>query len=249
MSSIRSSERCSECPHRQGGCVLSVLDEKALSEVSLHLRYVHLANRNMLFHAGAPIAGSYFVCQGKVKIYAPGPDGRSTLLRLYLPGELLVVPIRDEHTVTAQAVGEVRVGIVGGIRLRSILERHPRLALAVIQRQSDELAQWRRRVVTLATKPTRERLLFVLRELAARHGLKRADGTVVVDLDLSSKELADMVGATRQTVSCELGRLVGQGVILRERRQITIRDVKKLVYLDRRLKEESLGICDHGYDQ
>ncbi|MBC7093356.1 Crp/Fnr family transcriptional regulator [Candidatus Bipolaricaulota bacterium] len=172
-----------------------------MSAVARAIRCFSIPDGAYLFHQGAPIAGSYILCRGRAKLFTQASDGRSVLLRFCRAGELLVIPVHDAHTVSAQAVGDAVAGVIDGAKL---FERHLGLALAVIRRQAQELLRYRRRIANLATKSVRGRLIALLHELATEYGVLHDDSRVLIDLDLSIQDLADMAGCTRQTASREL---------------------------------------------
>jgi len=70
-----------------------------------------------------------------------------------------------------------------------------------------------------------ERLVRALLELGEEHGIHEADG-LRIDLPLSQRDLADLVGASRQAVCHELQRLAKKGLVRVEARRITVTDQK-----------------------
>jgi CRP-like cAMP-binding protein len=186
-----------------------------------------------LFHQGAPIAGSCILCRGRAKLFTQASGGRNVLLRFCRAGELLVIPVRDAHTVSAQAVGDAVVGMIPGDTFFNLLHLHPRLALEVIQQLSQELLRHRKRMVDLAAKTAGERLASLRLELMAEHGVEQSDGTVLIDLVLSPQDFADVIGCTRQTVSLELIWLREKGLLPYAHRRIIVLDPERMAQLVR----------------
>ena len=73
------------------------------------------------------------------------------------------------------------------------------------------------------------RLAAVLLELARKFGIADSRGTLI-DLKLSQRDLAGMVGCSRQQVHTLLDNLVEQGIVLRQGRQLilNLNGVKRL---------------------
>jgi CRP-like cAMP-binding protein len=71
------------------------------------------------------------------------------------------------------------------------------------------------------------RVAKALLDLSERFGVQRGDG-VHVTHDLTQEELAQLVGASRETVNKALADFAGRGWILLEPRGVTILDVDKL---------------------
>jgi CRP-like cAMP-binding protein len=77
--------------------------------------------------------------------------------------------------------------------------------------------------VAIALEPRVERrLLLKLRQLAERWGRVTPDG-IRLDLRLTHQELANMVGAVRESVTIALGRLASAGEIEVRNRTLLIR--------------------------
>jgi CRP/FNR family transcriptional regulator, cyclic AMP receptor protein len=100
--------------------------------------------------------------------------------------------------------------------------RVPELAANLVRVLSGQVAD-RELAVAVALEPRVERrLLLKLRQLAERWGRVTPEG-VRLDLRLTHQELADMVGAVRESVTLALGRLARQGELEVRNRTILIR--------------------------
>ena len=71
----------------------------------------------------------------------------------------------------------------------------------------------------------REHLVQALLELRREHGVHEAEG-IRIDLPLSQRDLADLVGASRQAVCHELQSLAKEGLVRVEARRIIVTDQK-----------------------
>jgi CRP-like cAMP-binding protein len=100
--------------------------------------------------------------------------------------------------------------------------RIPTMAANLVRVLSAQVAD-RELAVAVALEPRVERrLLLKLRQLAERWGRVTPEG-VRLDLRLTHQELADMVGAVRESVTLALGRLARQGELEIRNRTILIR--------------------------
>jgi CRP-like cAMP-binding protein len=98
----------------------------------------------------------------------------------------------------------------------------PALAANVVRVLSAQIAD-RELAVAIALEPRVERrLLLKLRQLAERWGRVTPDG-IRLDLRLTHQELANMVGAVRESVTIALGRLASAGEIEVRNRTLLIR--------------------------
>ena len=98
----------------------------------------------------------------------------------------------------------------------------PALAANLVRVLSAQIAD-RELAVAIALEPRVERrLLLKLRQLAERWGRVTPDG-IRLDLRLTHQELANMVGAVRESVTIALGRLASAGEIEVRNRTLLIR--------------------------
>ena len=79
----------------------------------------------------------------------------------------------------------------------------------------------------LAYESVEERLAHILLSLGKRHGIREGNN-VRIDIPFSQRDLADMVGASRQMINRELRRLAEKGLIRVKRCQIIILDEQGL---------------------
>jgi CRP-like cAMP-binding protein len=123
--------------------------------------------------------------------------------------------------VRCYAIQASRVLLVDGPRLDAWMDV-PALASGLVRVLSDAVAD-RELALAIALEPTVERrLLLKLRQLAERWGSVTPDG-IRLDLRLTHQELANMVGAVRETVTISLGRLAESGEIEVRNRTLLIR--------------------------
>jgi CRP/FNR family cyclic AMP-dependent transcriptional regulator len=72
------------------------------------------------------------------------------------------------------------------------------------------------------------RVAKALLDLAQRFGVEADDGGVHVTHDLTQEELAQLVGASRETVNKALADFVGRGWLRLEARAVVLLDVERL---------------------
>ena len=72
-----------------------------------------------------------------------------------------------------------------------------------------------------------ERLLELLIDMGRRYGVPVPEG-LALRVQLSQKEIAHLIGSTRETTSSTLNQLRRDGLIFIQRRRLIIRDMDKL---------------------
>ena len=73
-----------------------------------------------------------------------------------------------------------------------------------------------------------QRLARKLIDLSSRFGVKTSRGTLI-EARLTRRELAEMIGTTRETLAHTLADLRRRGLLDTERHQVLIRDAERLM--------------------
>lgn len=176
----------------------------------------------VIFVEGTPARGFYIVAQGRVKIFKSAPDGREAVLHVFGPGEPFgEVAVFQGGTFPAHAmtVEKSRLLFLPRDALVARISSDPTLALNMMAALSGRLRQFAGKIESLTLKETPQRLAAYL---ITASELK--DGADSFSLDIAKGLLAGMLGTARETLSRALGRMVEEGMVAVEGRQITILD-------------------------
>jgi CRP-like cAMP-binding protein len=200
------------------------LSEQALAAAVDGLEAVHLGAGDE-FDVGASGAVCCVVGAGRLALAVVAPEERERTIGLLEQGDLLVRPIdpwaASGRQVRCFAIEESFVHQVDRTRMEQWM-RDPALAANMVRVLSAQIAE-RELAVAIALEPRVERrLLLKLRQLAERWGRVTPDG-IRLDLRLTHQELANMVGAVRESVTIALGRLAEGGKIEVRNRTLIIR--------------------------
>lgn len=188
------------------------------------LRAVALAPGEAL-DVSATRAACCVVRAGRLALRFCPPELRDRTIGLLEEGDVLVPPADLWAAVgpglQAEATEPSVVLLVERDRLEAWM-REPALAVNLLRALAAQVAD-RELAVAIALETTVERrVLLKLRQLGERFGRVTPDG-VRLDLRLTHQDLADMVGAARESVTIALGSLARQGEIGMRRRTIVIR--------------------------
>ena len=164
------------------------------------------------------------LARGRVKIKAVTPDGRETIFAFIEPGELfgeLALLDGEPRNEYAEAVEETRALAIPREELLWLMGRRPDVALHVTKLLGFRLRRVENRLRNILFRSNRERIVALLVELLESHG--RHEGNAwEIRLRLSHQELANLIGATRETVTVTLGQLQREGLVSVKRRRITV---------------------------
>jgi CRP/FNR family transcriptional regulator len=206
--------------------LFSGLDPEALERATSGLRAVEVASGER-FDLGATTASCSVVVSGRLTLGFASRSARERTIGLLEEGDVLVRPTASWAAVgpglRCVAIEDSVVLLVDAERLGAWM-REPALAANLVGVLSAQVAD-RELAVAIALEPRVERrLLLKLRQLAERWGRVTPRG-VRLDLRLTHQELADMVGAVRESVTIALGSLARQGYLSVRNRTILMRQM------------------------
>lgn len=184
-----------------------------------------------IFRQGEPGGHLYLIESGRVKISSLSPDGREVLVAIIGPGEIFgELSLFDAglRTADARTMEETVLHALSHDIFRHYVEAHPKVAWELLRilasrlRRADEVLQ------DAAFFDVPGRVAKRLLSLASQHGSKDTNGGLRIDVPLTQEEIAQMVGASRESVNKALANFLERGWVTMEDRTYTIRNPEAL---------------------
>lgn len=195
-------ESCLSCPQREDRlfCNLAPPAVEALSAITSAAVYPKGAT---LFVEGQSPRGVFILCAGKVKLSTSSADGKTLILRISEPGEVLGLPATvtgKPYELTADVIEPAQANFISREHFLEFLREHGEAALRVAQQLGEtyHTAIAEMRTIGLS-RSVGEKLARFLLELAAHH--EKGKGEIKFTLTLTHEEIAQMIGASRETVT------------------------------------------------
>ena len=210
--------------------LFATLDDEAFAALTDDVTEVDLFRGATLFYEGDPGDQLYFVVSGKIKLGRTASDGRENLVAIMGPGEIfgeMALFDPGPRSTSATAVSETRLAGVKHASLKKAMDKSPSISGQVLQALARRLRRTNENLADLVFSDVPGRVAKQLLELAQRFGDKRDDG-MHVHHDLTQEELAQLVGASRETVNKALADFAARGWIRLEPRSVTILDVERV---------------------
>lgn len=222
------SDFCADCTVRDRSLCRSLDDEELTALNRLGKRRSLSAGETVMW-AGDESLVCANILSGVLKIVATTPDGREQIVGLLYQADFVGQPYDEQIEFTISALTNAELCVFPRRPFERVLENHARMEHLLLQRTLRALNDARARMLTLARLSARERIAGLLLDMAARAGQGgcRAGGgaPVTFDLPLTRGQMADVLGLTIETVSRQLTKLKGVGLIaLSGGRAITIAD-------------------------
>jgi CRP/FNR family transcriptional regulator, cyclic AMP receptor protein len=210
--------------------LFAALDAEASAALRSSMNEVHVARGQTLFDEGDPGDRLYVVTEGKIKLGRTSPDGRENLLAILGTGEMFgELSLFDPGPRTATATGVTDSTLIGlgHHDLQPWLTGRPEVAAQLLGALARRLRRTNEAMADLVFSDVPGRVAKQLLDLARRFGVQTEDG-VRVTHDLTQEELAQLVGASRETVNKALADFAGRGFLRLEARAVVILDVERL---------------------
>jgi len=171
----------------------------------------------------------YFIEKGYVKFYYISPEGKELTFLIYKPGYLFPILFTFLGNTTTRYYFEAYTPLT--------LRRAPRETFTelistntflMFSLSQEVVRRWQEllnRMELLKLGSACQNVAYIIDLCAEQFGIKNGR-TVTIDLPLAHKDIASMVGLTRETVSLEMKKLEQLGLIEYKRRNITIKDLE-----------------------
>lgn len=206
------------------------LSEDQFAALTERAESVSLRRGEILFEEGDPGDRLFIITEGKVKLGHASADGRESLLAILGPGEIigeLTLFDPGPRSTTATAVSSLVMLVLEHNDLMDLLDINPAMGKHLLRALAQRLRRTNESLSDLVFSDVPGRVAKALVDLADRFGTVKEDG-VHVRHDLTQEELAQLVGASRETVNKSLADFVSRGWIRLEGRAVTLLDIDRL---------------------
>ena len=163
--------------------------------------------------------GFFVVVAGRVKLFKMSPEGREQTVYTFGTGEpfcLCSVFEGERFPANAAALEPSRVLVVPPDAFERVARAEPSLLFNILLVLSRRLKEAMSLVESLSLKEVPQRVAAYLLQAPRKGG--------VVDLPVTHRELAKIVGTTPESLSRSLKRMAGQGLVAVDGRRIAVLD-------------------------
>ena len=204
--------------------------QEAREALASGLQYSEFSRGETVFVEGEQGDTLYIVLSGKVKVGRRAADGRENMLSVMGPSDMfgeLSLFDPGPRTATATVLIDARLASLQHSSLRPWINDRPEIAEQLLRVLARRLRRTNDALADLIFTDVPGRVAKALLGLAERFGTQEADG-VRVHHDLTQEELAQLVGASRETVNKALADFASRGWMRVDSRAVTILDADRL---------------------
>lgn len=206
--------KCLNCPQagKHAFCSLSQESQSYLDANSITVEY---PRSGALFHEGDACSAVFVLCTGRVKLSATSREGRTLILRIAQPGDVLGLSAAlsgKDYEVAAETLEPCRVRILHTRHLTHMIKQYADVSIAMAKAlEKDYRAAFgEARLIALPSSPA-GRLARLILDWA--DDAKQKNPNMAITVPLTHDELAAMTATTRETVTRTLGRFRKEKVI------------------------------------
>lgn len=208
-----------------------------LNEAELDLIYRSMSKRTyppntvIFFEEDVP-DGLYLVMRGRVRISLMDENGREITLSTLKGGRFFgEMALFDESPRSAdvETLEETDFLILKKSHFLEMIEKSPSIARNILKEMSGRLREADDKIRNLALYDVAGRLARILIDIAKKEGVISKEKNVATLPELSQQELANMIGASRETVSRVLNRFQERGLVTITRKQIILHNIDSLL--------------------
>ncbi|MGZ5864913.1 MAG: Crp/Fnr family transcriptional regulator [Xanthobacteraceae bacterium] len=184
------------------GCVLfQGLPAEACSELASRASLRTYKARDVIFLMATPGSSLFAVLAGKVRISVSSPDGKEITLATLQTGEIFgEIAVLDgrERTANATAINECQLAELERQDVLHFFDCHPSAWHRLVEMLCDRLRRTDQHLSEVALLPLPVRLSITMLRMAE---VKQVDGRSLKLVQLSQREIGNLVGASRESIN------------------------------------------------
>ena len=199
-----------------------------LSNVKEAIALSDLERGTLLFVPGDRADRLFYLTSGRVKISAPSRGGKQCILQVIEAGEIFGEAMLfgdGRRQAIAEVIEKASVMVIPGEAAAAYADTHPEFWKAYAQQLSGRVRDLEDQVQWVTFLEVEQRIARLLLRWGESHP---ANPVGRMQLQLSQRDVAGLVGATRETTSAALNRLRRDGCLSIGRRCLVVESVDKL---------------------
>ena len=188
------------------------LDAVELRGLSKLANKVDFRAGKTIFSEGDRANTVFGLSNGLVRLYKSLPDGRRQVLAFALPGDLLGMPLRERHTCSADAIGEIAACRFSRAEFANFAEISPSMLRLLNDFATRELEMAQELLLLVCQASAEERVTTFLVNWRNRLASLGTPSPVLA-LPMRRQDIADFLGLKLETVSRTFAKLQKKKVI------------------------------------
>lgn len=163
-----------------------------------------------VFMQDDPLENVYFIQSGRIKIYKSDVNGREQIVAIAKDGDMFPHVgffRKGGYPAFSEVLERSTLVVVPIDQFEKVLIENPELCIKVFKVLGEKIVDLQERLESQILNNTYEQIIKLLVRLAKIHGQKMDNGFYLLKAEFTNKDLANMIGTTRETVSRTLTKL------------------------------------------
>lgn len=187
----------------------------------------HINKGKIIFIEGENADTLYFLESGLVKMLKSTEDGREQIIRILFPGDVFgqaVLQKNGHYYANAEALQDSNICVIKKNDFEKALNSYPTLSSKLVLSLYERLRNAEEWLFSLSLLEVEQRLARII--LTFYDKFKTVEGSII--LPIAKKDLASLIGTTRETLSRKLTVFVQKNLIQMSDNEIHIINYEKL---------------------
>lgn len=166
-------------------------------------------SRMYVFMQDDPIDRVFFIHSGKIKIYKTDFSGKEQILSVFEPGEMFPHAgffRQGGYPAHAEVMEDSQLIVIPIDKFEEILISYPELCIKLFKVLGEKIVDLQGRLEAQVLHNTYEQIILLLIRLCKSNG-DMVNGQYRLTTQFTNRELANMIGTSRETVSRTLNHL------------------------------------------
>lgn len=201
-----------------------------LENFFLKYRRITYKKRDVITRADDIPSGVYFIHKGYARLYTLSETGQELSLIIYRARDFFPMfwAINDSpNTQYVEAITTLEVSRAPKTDFLEFLDNNPDIIKVVLRRVLMRFEGIVERMEYMVFGNAYEKVASILVICAERFGREK-DGVITVRVPLTHRDIANLVGLTRETASVEIKKLEKKGVCEKDGSYFTVKNLNKL---------------------
>jgi CRP-like cAMP-binding protein len=202
---------------KQGDIIKTLSDVPLFKELSQEelTRIINIAqarfykNKMYVFMQDDPLDRVFFIHSGRVKIYKTDFSGKEQIISILEPGEMFPHSgffRRGKFPAHAEVMENANLIVVPIDKFEEILISYPELCIKLFNVLGEKIVDLQQSLEAQILHNTYEQIILLLIRLCKSNG-ERIDDRYKLTTQFTNRELANMIGTSRETVSRTINQL------------------------------------------
>jgi CRP-like cAMP-binding protein len=162
-----------------------------------------------IFMQDDPLDRVFFIHSGKVKIYKTDFSGKEQIISILEPGEMFPHTgffRRGKFPAHAEVMENANLIVIPIDKFEEILISHPELCIKLFNDLGEKIVELQQSLEAQILHNTYEQIILLLIRLCKTNG-EKIDDKYKLTTQFTNRELANMIGTSRETVSRTINQL------------------------------------------